>query len=351
MTFSDVVLLFACDNSFAPYFSVALQSIIEHLSPHRHYDIVVLTNDIEPQAVDILRQQVGQAPAGSVSIGFLDVTEAVEGARLRRHGHFRLQMYFRLLAPDLLPSVDKALYFDSDLIVLADPAELFDTDVTGKLLAATQDADTIGQAMGYDGTVERYLLEEVGAARVEDYFQSGVVVFNLAELRKRCPTTELLRIAGQRLWRWPDQDVLNMAARGDYVRVDMAWNSLFDWERLRRSRIVAQAPAPVRAAFEEAYANPKVVHYAGPDDRPWLYPACDRGDLFWDYAARCPYKAELDRRLHESRTRPRGLLKRLEVAVLYRVGMNLLDAVMRPGSRRRTVLIAAFRSVGGGRII
>ena len=42
---------------------------------------------------------------------------------------------------------------DSDLIVNADIAELFDTDVTGYLLGATRDADTLGQMDGYDVTV------------------------------------------------------------------------------------------------------------------------------------------------------------------------------------------------------
>ncbi len=43
---NDVVLVFACNELFVPYLSVALQSILVNTSPERHYDIVVLTRDI-----------------------------------------------------------------------------------------------------------------------------------------------------------------------------------------------------------------------------------------------------------------------------------------------------------------
>ena len=45
-----------------------------------------------------------------------------------------------------------------------------------------------------------------------------------------------------------------------------------DWQHLRRTHIVANAPADVRAEYEEAAADPAIVHFAGPDNRPWLYP-------------------------------------------------------------------------------
>lgn len=352
LALADVVLLFACNERFAPYFSVALQSVVEHMDRARHYDVVVMTDDIAPQTAATLTRQVVEGSHGAAAIGFLDVNEAFErlaAPKLRTHGHFRRQTYFRLLAPELL-RVPKALYLDSDLVVLRDLAPLFDTDVTGRLLAATQDVDTIGQACGYDATVMRYLHRDLGMASELDYFQAGVILFNLDEFRRRRPTAELIDTAARRMWRWADQDVLNMAASDDCVRVDLRWNSLYDWEGFRRARIVAQAPAAQRAAFEAAYADPWVVHYAGPDDRPWLYPRCDRGELFWEYATRSPFLPEIERRLDESRHTARGLLKRAQVFALYR-GQSLFDFVFRPGTPARTAIIAGFRAIGGGRLI
>ena len=48
---SDVVVVFAVNEFFVPYLSVAIESIIENTSPDRHYDIIVLTRDITPASM------------------------------------------------------------------------------------------------------------------------------------------------------------------------------------------------------------------------------------------------------------------------------------------------------------
>ncbi len=57
------------------------------------------------------------------------------------------ETYYRLLAPSLLLTSNKAIYLDSDLVVNTDIAELYDIDVTGYLVEHTRDADTIGKLM------------------------------------------------------------------------------------------------------------------------------------------------------------------------------------------------------------
>lgn len=340
----DVVIVFACSENFVPYLSVAVQSIIDNASPSRRYDVVVLTRDISPTSMITLTRQVTSPHVG---IGFLDVDAALGDIELPHHGHFRPETYFRLLAPQLLPNVDKAIYLDSDLIVDDDVAELYDTDVTGYPLAATRDADTIGQIDGYDATVGPYLRDELGMDDPHDYFQAGVLLMNLAELRRTVTPEEFLALSTERMWRWLDQDVLNKVVNGRYVRVHMRWNYLMDWQHLRRTHIVASAPADVRAEYEEAAADPAIVHFAGPDNRPWLYPDADRAELFWRYAMRSPYLDEIRGQLEESRASVRGLAKRVQVMTLYKGIMPAFDAVCPAGTRRRKAIITTYMRLGG----
>ncbi len=343
----DVVLVFACNENFVPYLSVAVQSIVENSSAGRHYDIVVLTRDISPASMITLTRQV---KASHVGIGFLDVDAALGDVRLPHHGHFRPETYYRLLAPQLLPNVSKAIYLDSDLIADDDVAKLFDTDVTGYPLAATRDADMIGQMGGYDPTVGPYLADELGMRRPRDYFQAGVLLMNLDELRRTTSPDELLALSTRRMWRWLDQDVLNKVVNGNYVRVHMRWNYLMDWQHLRRTHIVANAPADVRAEYAEAAADPAIIHFAGPDNRPWLYPDGDYGDLFWHYARRSPYLDELRGRLEDSRVTLAGLAKRLQVMMLYRGIMPAFDRACPAGTRRREMLVRSYMGLGGALI-
>lgn len=344
---SDVVVVFACSENFVPYLSVATQSIVENASASRRYDIIVLTRDISPASMITLTRQV---KSGNVGIGFLDVDAALGDIELPHHGHFRPETYYRLLAPQLLPNVDKAIYLDSDLIVEKDIAGLFDVDVTGYPLAATRDADTIGQIEGYDATVGPYLKNELGMRDPHDYFQAGVLLMNLAELRRTVSPEEFLALSTQRMWRWLDQDVLNRVVNGNYVRVHMRWNYLMDWQHLRRTHIVSNAPADVRAEYDEAAADPAIIHFAGPDNRPWLYPDADRADNFWRYAMHSPYLDEIRGQLEDSRASAAGLAKRLQVIALYKGIMPAFDRVCPAGSKRRRAIITAYMGLGGANL-
>ena len=343
----DVVVVFACSENFVPYLSVAVQSIIDNANPSRRYDIVVLTRDISPTSMITLTRQVTSPHVG---IGFLDVDAALGDIVLPHHGHFRPETYYRLLAPQLLPNVDKAIYLDSDLIADDDVAKLYDVDVTGYPLAATRDADTIGQIEGYDATVGPYLRDELGMDDPHDYFQAGVILMNLAELRRTVTPEEFLALSTERMWRWLDQDVLNKVVNGNYVRVHMRWNYLMDWQHLRRTHIVANAPADVRAEYEEAAADPAIVHFAGPDNRPWLYPDADRAELFWHYAMRSPYLDEIRGQLEESRASAKGLAKRVQVMALYKGIMPAFDALCPAGTRRRKAVIKTYMGLGGANL-
>ena len=344
---SDVVIVFACSESFVPYLSVATQSIIENADPRRRYDIIVLTRDISPASMITLTRQVKSEHVG---IGFLDVDAALGDIELPHHGHFRPETYYRLLAPQLLPNVDKAIYLDSDLIVCDDIAKLYDVDVTGYPLAATRDADTIGQIDGYDTTVGPYLKIELGMSDPHDYFQAGVLLMNLARIRSTVTPEEFLELSTQRMWRWLDQDVLNKVVNGNYVRVHMRWNYLMDWQHLRRTHIVANAPEDVRTEYDEAAKNPAIIHFAGPDNRPWLYPDADRADDFWHYAMGSPYLDEIRGQLEDSRATAGGLAKRLQVIAIYKGIMPAFDKVCPAGSRRREAVIRTYMGLGGANL-
>ncbi|MGI6229359.1 MAG: glycosyltransferase family 8 protein [Tractidigestivibacter sp.] len=340
----DVVIVFACNEYFVPYMSVAIESIIENVSPERHYDIIVLTRDISPTSMITLTEQ---ATKDNVDVGFLDVDAALGDLELPHHGHFRPETYFRLLAPTLLPNVKKAIYLDSDLVVCKDVSPLFDTDVDGYLLAATRDADTIGQIDGYDATVEPYLKNELGMDDPHDYFQAGVLLMNLEKFRQTISAPQILHLATEREWRWLDQDVLNKVVNGRYRRVHMKWNYLVDWQHMRRTHIVRQAPIDVQLEYDEAREERCIVHYAGPDNRPWLYPDSDLAELFWYYAAGSPYLDELRGRLAESRSTAAGLFRRAWSVAIYHGVMRAFDYTCPGGSKRRENIIKGYMFLGG----
>ena len=52
---------------------------------------------------------------------------------------------------------------------------------------------------------------------------------------------------------------------------------------IRIKKIVSRAPKYLQDEYMTAHANPKIIHYAGPD-KPWNNPLADYAEAFWKYA-------------------------------------------------------------------
>jgi lipopolysaccharide biosynthesis glycosyltransferase len=189
----------------------------------------------------------------------------------------------RLQLPSVLKAVDKVIYLDSDLIVLKDIAELYDTDLSALPLAACLDFWlTCAPAPAPPGWVAeewlKFLSEAVGLADTKAYFNAGVMVMDLARLR----STNLMRAAQafleQKNYRtmYVDQDALNHAINGAFVRLDPRWNVLG-----------SRSPTDLGDTADLINAAPWILHFAGPN-KPW---SCDKRRIttwhrrFWEEAA------------------------------------------------------------------
>lgn len=333
-TEQNIAIALSANDYYVPYVSALLLSMKAHMNPGRNYDLLIMTRDIS----SINQQHLGSlfADQENVMLRFINVSrfeKKFENLFLR--GHFALETYFRLLMPELMQNYEKVLYLDSDLILNADPAELYDTDVTGFLLAAARDADTAGLYNGFEPNKKSYMDNVLKIREPYSYFQAGVILFNLTQFRKTYTTDEMLCFAASNRWELLDQDVLNYLAQGHYKPVDMAWNVMTDWRRIRIPQIIARAPKYLYDEYMAAHATPKIIHYAGPD-KPWQQPYADYAEYFWKYARMSNYYEVLIQRLAAQ-----TVMENREPGLKERVKSKLkrwLNLLFPEGTRRRTVL-------------
>ena len=129
------------------------------------------------------------------------------------------EMYYRLLAGHLLPpEVERVLYLDPDILVINPLRPLWETALDGHLFAAC----------AHTGKTE--LVSSVNRVRLgveNDYFNSGVLLMDLARCRREIVPQELFDYAAAHMNTLilPDQDMLN-ALFGDRVLPlsDVRWN-------------------------------------------------------------------------------------------------------------------------------
>lgn len=317
-----VPVVFAANDRFVPFFSACLQSLIDHASPGWNYDLVLLQTDITLENMEILAGMT--APYPNISLRFYDVGPLIEDYHLKANAHISVETYFRFLIQRVLPEYEKVLYLDCDLIVNADIAELYNTDVEGYLLAAVHDPEFLGHLNGADKQIQRYILRELKLKDPNGYFQAGVLLFNEKEMRSAYSLEQWLTFASKP-YKYNDQDVLNLCCEGRVKYLDMAWNLITDCDHTRVSHVISHAPEKIQSEYAAAHASPKIVHYAG-FRKPWHKPTEDLARYFWTALRKTPYYEEVlysmaqfaaeqciveDRRSHSRYWKCRRMLKKM----------------------------------------
>jgi len=312
----NVAVALAANDFYSPYLATTIKSILDNSSKENNYDLLVMNQDISS---DNKAKLVSIADGRkNFSIRFVDISRyGKKFSKLFTHGHFSIETWFRLAMPEMLTKYDKILYLDSDLVVLRDVAELYKEDTKGYLLAATHDADTAGLYNGYVPDRKEYIDSILKIKKPYEYFQAGVILFNLEEFRKQTKLSEMMEYAASYQWKLLDQDVLNSIAQGKVKNIDMSWNVMTDWAGIRVKDIISRAPKRLFDEYHEARKNPFIVHYAGPE-KPWNKPDMDMSSYFWKYAKESGCYEILLARLAQPNTKKKKGIKNITKRLLPR---------------------------------
>ena len=344
--FKDVAavpIVLAANNYYIPYISSLLHSVAENISSDRFYDINIFHRDITPESMQLLTNEFSHIK--NISIRFYSIASRYEQYKdLFTRGHFAIETYFRLFIQDIMVDYDKVLYLDGDMIVNHDVAELYDTDIEDKLLAAALDPDTAGLYNGFEPQKKEYMDTILKIEKPYEYFQAGVILFNLDEMRKTLDVQSLLKFAASYNWELLDQDVLNFIAQGKVKFIDMSWNVMYNWRHIRLTNIVSLAPISLYLDYVEARKNPKIIHYAGPE-KPWHDPECDYAPLYWRYARRSVFYEQIIARMGDWRVKHVGHERLSIPRRAVRKARHILDIYAPKGTLRRKPFGYASKTV------
>ena len=293
---SAVPIVLSANDAFSPYLDVMIRSIVENAGTDNNYDIIVLYSDISTRNQDLIKQ----AGTGreNISIRFAKVSRYFDVSRLFVDQHLSVETYFRLIIPEIMPGYDKIVYLDCDMVVNADVAKLYQLDMGDALIAAVRDIDVAGQINLRKNNWDSYAVDTLGLNSPYDYFQAGVLVLNLVELRRSTSSQDMIKLAMSRDFRCHDQDVLNIVCKNRVAYIPQEWNTLMSWQEPGRSRmdILRYAPRDLFYEYQKARNNPKIIHFAG-YQKPWQMGDCDLATYFWKYARLSPYYEMLVREI------------------------------------------------------
>lgn len=309
---NNIGIALAADNFYVPYISTLIRSLAGHASPKYIYDINIFHQDITTQNRELLKNEFSEFE--NLSIRFCDMSSrAGEYKKLMIKWHFTVETYFRLFIQDVMKDYSKVLYLDGDMIIKADVAELYNEQIDGFILGAVRDIDMAGvynsNTIPADNVIDPkrkdYIDNELKIKDPYGYFQAGVLLLNLDEMRKSFTTKKALEFAASRHWEYQDQDVLNYLAQRKVKYLDTRWNVLYDWEFRRIKNVISRAPINMYMDYIESRKSPKIIHYGG-TIKPWQRADCDFGDEYWKIARESAYYELILGRMAEWRVKNHG---------------------------------------------
>lgn len=188
-------------------------------------------------------------------------------------------MYERLVALGSLPSnLPRVIYLDGDLLFMDAIDDLWNTDISGFVVGAVQDAiiPWVSSPLG----LRRY--RELGFGPTDPYFNAGVLVVDVDAWRsERIEERALAYLERrQRSVNLADQDALNAVLRGRWTRLADRWNIIGGAAGRAHFRPRGVELARITAAVKD----PAIIHFAG-YLKPWVY--SDLGSLWASAYADC----------------------------------------------------------------
>ena len=260
-----VPIFFAVDDQYIPFLAVAMQSLIDNSSQENYYLIKILYTNISEEN----QSKIKKYEKENVNIEFVDLNYYINKVKdkLYTRDYYTKTTYFRLFIPDLYPQYDKVLYLDSDITILSDVADLYNIELEDNLVAAVPD----GAVQSIDAFKE-YVEKVVGVADYRNYFNAGILLMNLDELRKfNFQEKFMYLLVTVKFSVAQDQDYLNRLCKGRVKIVEPSWNMM---------------PIPTEEKIEEK--DIKLVHY-NLSYKPWHFEDILYNEYFWKYAKKTEF--------------------------------------------------------------
>lgn len=273
----SIQLACATDARYLPHIATLVESLAaSNCADDLH---LCLLHD-QSVGLDLRKQFAAACAVHGIQVRFIEPT-STQLASLPPSGTYPAVIWFRVLLPELLGSLDKVLYLDADTLVLQDLRPLWSINLAHQFLAAVG-PPTPRESVAY--------LSRLGFSPDCLYFNSGVLLMNLEHMRTKGFAERVFEIGRDRAdeLSFPDQDALNLACKEQWLSLHPKWNCLA-WSLLARGdslrRIRENLP------LNEAMASPAILHFEGSAlAKPWHYRSMHpHRDLYRRYRQQTPW--------------------------------------------------------------
>jgi lipopolysaccharide biosynthesis glycosyltransferase/glycosyltransferase involved in cell wall biosynthesis len=291
-----IPIVMATNNNYAPYVFTTIESISQS-NNNTNIDIFIFHSGISDTYIEKLNQISNE----KIRVHPINVSAIANLQTNYTRAHYSVEMYYRILIPELFDFCKKVLYLDCDLVVNKPIQELYSTDIENQQLA--------GAINFCNESMHRWIKNEL-KLKPEYYINSGVILINTTrfiESNSKSKCFQLLK--NKKFLACPDQDMLNVACEGEIKILDPGWN--FQWHhgfsRFKTTETLESYLNIVADAKNKQY----ITHYTS-GIKAWSHPAHENGEKFWKHARNTPvYNEILKNNINKKISRIQELLQEM----------------------------------------
>jgi lipopolysaccharide biosynthesis glycosyltransferase len=351
-TENNIPIVICFDDNYSLSGGALINSIIKNSNSSDNYDIVILENGVsvrnKSRFYSLLKGRK------NFSLRFFDVNTFSEMKSVYTRAHFSAATYARLFIPSLFYDFEKVLFIDADTIVESDVAELVHTELGENLIAAVRDIVMEGfvkfGAIAHidepkDLTANQYLEQVLGMKETHNYFQAGIILFNINQMRKENTSASLMETMKARRYWFLDQDIMNKVFYGRVHYLPGEWNVYHG--NGNTDDFFPNLKFETYMGFLQSRKNPKMIHFAG-ENKPWDAPHVDFFDNFMSYIHETPWQKEVYDRLNKTGVAMPSVIVHQQVLLQTRIKRKIMPYFNKfapVGSKRRQMIARNYYKI------
>lgn len=254
-------IAYATDGSYAKFMGISIFSILKN-NPNRNINFHLFVTEVDTQDIEKIKLFRGL----NCNI-ILYRLNPLFFENLPVCGHFSTAIYYRIAIPKILCDVDKCLYLDTDILCVGDLSRIFEQNLEDVVIAACRDNLMPDYHLEY--------LSQHGFHLSDDYFNSGVILFNNQNWIKNDIFNKFISKINSGDFPYPDQDVLNILLQGKVLFLPQKYNWI-EWN----------VDVATLASMEKIQEL-SLIHFVG-DIKPWHNAASI--DIYDQYIQASPWQ-------------------------------------------------------------
>jgi lipopolysaccharide biosynthesis glycosyltransferase len=274
-------IIYACNDSYIPQTGISIISVCENNKDVKNITFYFLSDNVKQENLDILQNIIDRYERMLIVMPFQSLAYDLQISNVGRH----IATIYAKVFFSRIPGLNKAIYLDSDIVVVRSLKKLWEIDLRDCYMGVVQ---TFSKSKSMLGLHEDYKFFNDGMAIVNvDYCRNNDLIGKVKKVIEKFDGAPPVLSEG----------ALNVVCQGHVRYISFRYNlmsGILYFNLLNNEALSERLTAYDKDDINESCANPVCIHYLSAFyNRPWFYPCTHPyKNEYYKYKALSPWEKD-----------------------------------------------------------